>query len=134
MLKENFRRSGQRIQVGGEGPTKSICDGLCCIWYAWNFNFTIIWDPLKVQNAQDYSFYISAEYDFDKSIWRSGWFEIESEWWKKSETNDFQYPILNDRMFFYNNFVKTTNFTGDSMKRNGRNWGNLNILWYYLIK
>ena len=73
---------------------------------------------MQAQNDQDYSFYISAEYNFDERIWRSWWFEIESGWWKDSETIDYKYPILNDHMFFYNklinnNFFKQANITGD---------------------
>ena len=68
-------------------------------------------DPLKVSDYKDYSFHISAEYDFDKRIWKSWWFEIERDFWKDSGVNDYKYPILNDQMFFYNNFNKITNFT-----------------------
>ena len=73
---------------------------------------------MKAQNDQDYSFYISAEYNFDERIWRSWRFEIESGWWKDSETNDYKYPILYDHMFFYNNFVKQANITGDLKELN----------------
>ena len=57
---------------------------------------------LKVQNDKDYAFHISAEYDFDKRIWRSWWFQIEGDWWRDSNITDHKYPILNDRFFFYN--------------------------------
>ena len=33
------------------------------------------------QNAKDFKFYISADYDFEKHIWKSWWFEIESDRW-----------------------------------------------------
>ena len=68
-------------------------------------------DPLKVSDHKDYSFHISAKYDFDKRIWKSWWFEIERDFWKDSGLNDYKYPILNDHIFFYNNFNKITNFT-----------------------
>ena len=66
-------------------------------------------DALTVPNDQDYSFHISAEYFFDKRIWRSWWFEIENDWWEDSGIKDYNYPILNDHIFFYNNNINVTN-------------------------
>ena len=65
------------------------------------------------KNDQDFDFHISAEYNFDKRIWTSSWFEIERNWWKDSKINVYKYPILNDHMFLYNNYIKITNITGD---------------------
>ena len=53
------------------------------------------------QNAKDFKFYITANYDFEKQIWKSWWFEIESDRWKDSETKDYKYPVLLDRFYFF---------------------------------
>ena len=57
----------------------------------------------KIEHDKDYAFLISAEYDFDKRIWISWSLEIESDWWKDSNNTSYQYPILKDHMYFYNN-------------------------------
>ena len=32
-------------------------------------------------------------------------FEIENDWWKNSEIKDYKYPVLNDQLIFYENYL-----------------------------
>ena len=59
------------------------------------------------QNAKDFKFYITADYDFEKQIWKSWWFEIERNRWRDSETYDYKYPVLLDRFYFYKDPVRS---------------------------
>ena len=63
------------------------------------------------QYAKDFKFYITADYDFEKQIWKSWWFEIESDRWKDSETKEYKYPVLLDRFYFYKDPVRSAEQT-----------------------
>ena len=124
MLEEKFRRSGAypnltqikvNVLLGKNYNNNSLRLATVMqrspdqgIWGSVQHCISLL-DAPTVPNDQDYSFHISAEYVFDKRIWRSWWFEIENDWWEDSGIKDYKYPILNDHMFFYNNNNNVTN-------------------------
>ena len=56
-----------------------------------------------VQSSQKFTFHISASYNFETEIWKSGGFKIKENFW--AETNEYEqkFPILNDRLLLYRN-------------------------------
>ena len=55
----------------------------------------------KDQNARDFRFYISANYEFKIQKWKSWWFEIEGDRWTDYGTDGYKYPVLFDRFYFF---------------------------------
>ena len=55
------------------------------------------------QYQREFKFYISADYNFETKIWKSGGFEIRENYWAKRNENEPKYPILNDRLFLVRN-------------------------------
>ena len=53
---------------------------------------------------REFTFYISAKYNFETKIWTSGGFEIRENYWAKRNKNEPKYPILNDRLFLVRNY------------------------------
>lgn len=43
---------------------------------------------------KDFRFFISAEYNFETKIWKSGYFEIDKKFWKDTKTTQHRFPIL----------------------------------------
>ena len=50
------------------------------------------------QSQREFQFYISAKYNFETRIWKSGGFQIRENYWAKTSKNEPKYPILNDRL------------------------------------
>ena len=59
--------------------------------------------------SRDFSFFISAKYDFQNRMWNSGGFEVVEKYWAERNLDEKTYPILDDRLLLVQNF---DNWTG----------------------
>ena len=53
----------------------------------------------RVSSVDDleFLFHISAKYNFEAEIWKSGGLEIKKHYWAETNQWEPKYPILNDR-------------------------------------
>ena len=45
-------------------------------------------------NDRDIEFFLNSDFDFQKQIWRSGFFKIQEKDWAIAKTPAYKYPIL----------------------------------------
>lgn len=45
-------------------------------------------------NDRDIDFFLNSDFDFEKQIWKSGFFKIHEKDWAISDTREYRYPIL----------------------------------------
>ena len=53
--------------------------------------------------SRDFSFFISAKYDFQNRMWNSGGFEVVEKYWAERNLDEKTYPILDDRLLLVQN-------------------------------
>merc|ERR1711911_137655 len=46
------------------------------------------------QLDNDFKFFISTNYNYDKRIWKSWFFEITKNDWQSTDTDNYRYPKL----------------------------------------
>ena len=45
-------------------------------------------------NDRDINFFLNSDFDFEKQIWKSGFFKIQEKDWAIADTQEYKYPIL----------------------------------------